>query len=59
MSIGASRTRRWRLFLWRENALDLQNVIDVVPGDHERDPFEAFFAPLCMHTEVLPLIRRE
>src|SRR5579859_4369261 len=46
-------------FFRRENALNLQNVIDVVPRYHERDAFEAFFAAFRMYAIALPLFRRK
>jgi len=47
------------LFLGREDALDLQNVIDVVPGHHMQDSLEAFFAALRVQAEMLPLLGTE
>ncbi len=47
---------RLLLRLWREDPLDLLEVVEVVPGHHVEDSFDGFFATLGVHAVMLPLL---
>ncbi len=48
-----------RSFGWRQDALDLVDVVDIVSGDHADDVLDGFLAALGMLAVVLPLIGRK
>src|SRR5690348_8550103 len=45
------------LALLRQDAFDLSDVVDVVPGEHSHHRLHGLFAALGVHAEVLPLFR--
>jgi hypothetical protein len=51
--------RRFLRLFRREDALDLLKMIDVVPGRHSHDGFDALLAALAVIAVNLPLLRRE
>src|ERR1035438_2745315 len=43
--------------LWRQDALDLLQVVKVVAGHHVQDALDSFLAAFGMHAVMLPLFR--